>query len=79
MIGIPAHVDECSRMVSEKLNAYCEGMFAAHRMAVQLTIEAATGRMPFCDYPNAGVEITTAGLRPAFRTVKANSRRLSRR
>ncbi len=66
-------------MVSEKLSAYSEGLFAAHRLAIQLMVEATTGRMPFSDYPNAGAEIATAGLRPALRTVKANARRLSRR
>lgn len=79
MIGIPAHTGECNRMVSEKLSAYSEGLFAAHRLAIQLMVEATTGRMPFSDYPNAGAEIATAGLRPALRTVKANARRLSRR
>jgi hypothetical protein len=38
-----------------------------------------TGRVDVTAIPEAFASIAVAGLRPAFRTVKANSRRLSRR
>jgi hypothetical protein len=38
-----------------------------------------TGRLGFADMPHVSAAIAAAGLRPAFRTVKANSRRLRRR
>jgi hypothetical protein len=39
---------------------------------------AATGKLDFVEMQHAPAAIIEASLRPAFRTVKANSRRLSR-
>ena len=46
---------------------------------VRLAGAAMTGRVDLTAIPEAFATDPVAGLRPAFRTVKANSRRLSRR
>ena len=70
---------EMSRMVNEKTAAFIQGAFAAQREAMRLTGAAMTGQLDVTDLTHAAASITDAGLRPAFRTVKANSRRLSRK
>jgi hypothetical protein len=77
--GKPHHAPELERMVSEKTSAMVEGAFNAQREMLRLTGAAMTGRLDFSEMPDAAVAIASAGLRPALRTVKANSRRLSRR
>lgn len=69
---------EFGRMVSEKAAAAVEGAWDAHVEAMRLTRDAMTGRMQFQDLAGAAAQIAAAGLRPAFRRVKANSRRLRR-
>ena len=56
---------EMQRMISEKAAALANGMLDAQREMMRL--------------PHVSAAIAAAGLRPAFRTVKANSRRLRRR
>jgi hypothetical protein len=70
---------ELSRMVSEKTGALMKGAFDAQREALRLMGEAATGRLKADEFAGAATQIAAAGMRPAFRTVRANSRRLSRR
>jgi hypothetical protein len=72
------HAQERNRMLHEKTNAMIEGTFAAQGAMLDLVGTAMTGRLNLQSMMNAPVSIMTAGLRPAFRTVKANARRLSR-
>ena len=66
-------------MVTEKTAAMVEGAFAAQMEIVKLAGAAMTGSLKVQDIPHMPAAIAAAGLRSAFRTVKANSRRLSRR
>ena len=70
---------EFSRMMSEKTSAMIEGAWDAQREAMRFMGDAATGRLQASDLADAAANVAAAGLRPAFRTVKANSRRLQRR
>jgi hypothetical protein len=70
---------EMTRMVSEKVAAVFEGAIDAQRETMKFVAAAATGQLKFDDIAGAPVTIAAAGLRPAFRTVKANSRRLHRK
>ena len=69
---------EMGRMISEKAAAMIEGAFDAQIETMRIAGAAATGRLPFADLAGAAANIAAAGLRPAFRRVKANSRRLQR-
>jgi hypothetical protein len=73
------HDAEIGRMVAEKTTAAVDGFFAAQKAIIRLGGAAMTGRVDVTAIPEAFASIAVAGLRPAFRTVKANSRRLSRR
>jgi hypothetical protein len=77
--GGSGHAPEMTRMVSEKTSAMIEGMFDAQKEMMRLCAAAATGRLEFTDVAEAAGSIAEAGLKPAFRRVKANSRRLSRK
>jgi len=77
--GKARNVPELNRMVSEKTAAMVDGAFAVQREMLQLTGKAITGALSFQDVADMPANIASAGLRPALRTVKANSRRLSRR
>jgi|SRR5947208_1002483 hypothetical protein len=68
---------EMTRMVEEKSAALAEGIFAANLEMVRLIGGVSRGH--FAPLLNAPLTIAHAGLRPAFRTVKANARRLNRR
>lgn len=70
---------EFGRMVSEKAAAAFEGAWDAQVEALRIAGRAATGRLQLEDLAEAPADIAAAGLRPAFRRVKANSRRLHRR
>jgi hypothetical protein len=70
---------EFSRMVSEKAAAIVEGAWDAQMEALRIAGQAVTGRLELSDLAGAPADIAAAGLRPAFRRVKANSRRLHRR
>jgi hypothetical protein len=76
--GRTAH-PEYGRMIGEKTAAMLEGTLDAQAEAMRIAAEAATGRMAFADMAGAPARIAAAGLRPAFRRVKANSQRLGRR
>jgi hypothetical protein len=68
---------EATRMVDEKAAAFIEGCIAANMEAVRMVSAVATGQLG--SLWNAPMTIASAGLRPAFRTVNANARRLNRR
>jgi hypothetical protein len=65
-------------MVHEKIAAAIEGALNARNETFRLLMAAATGKLHFVEMPHAPAAIIKASLRPAFRTVQANSRRLSR-
>ena len=76
--GEAQHGPEMARMVSEKATAMIEGVFDAQKEMLRLAGAAASGRLDLADFASAPASIAEAGLRPAFRRVRANSRRLSR-
>lgn len=71
------HQAETARMVDEKGAAFFEGMLAANLEAFRVMTAAATGQVEALMH--APFTIATAGLKPAFRTVNANAKRLNRR
>jgi hypothetical protein len=77
--NVSPHDAEIGRMMAEKTTAAVDGFFAAQKAMIRLAGAAMTGRVDFTAIPEAFATVAVAGLRPAFRTVKANSRRLSRR
>ena len=68
---------EATRMIDEKAAAMIEGCIAANMEAVRMFSAAAMGQ--FGSLWNAPMAIASAGLKPAFRTVNANAKRLNRR
>lgn len=67
---------EATRMVDEKAAAMVEGALLANMEMVRIAGAAAMGRPQ--DLGAASIAIAAAGMRPAFRTVRANARRLNR-
>jgi hypothetical protein len=72
------HQTELNLMVHEKFTAAIDGALNARTETFRLLMAAATGKLDFVEMQHAPAAIIEASLRPAFRTVKANSRRLSR-
>jgi len=68
---------EATRMVDEKAAALIEGCVAANIEAIRMFSAAAMGQV--APLANAPLTIASAGLKPAFRTVNANAKRLNRR
>ena len=68
---------EGARMVDEKTSALIEGSLNAGMEMMRAWGAMATGN--FDAVCNAPLAIANAGLRPAFRTVNANAKRLNRR
>jgi hypothetical protein len=68
---------EATRMADEKAAAFIEGCVAANMEAVRMFSAAAMGE--FAPLWNAPMTIASASLRPAFRNVNANAKRLNRR
>jgi hypothetical protein len=68
---------EAARMVDEKARALIEGCLAANLEAVRVLGAIMTGQV--ASLWNAPMTIASAGLKPAFRTVNANAKRLNRR
>ena len=77
--GQDRHQTELHLMVHEKIAALIDGALAAQAEVFRLFGAAATGKLDFVEMPLAPAAMVEASLGPAFRTVKANSRRLSRR
>jgi hypothetical protein len=67
---------ECARMVDEKAAAMIEGGLAASMEMYRAFNGALMGQ--FAPLMNAPIAIASAGLKPAFRRVNANARRLGR-
>jgi hypothetical protein len=70
---------EGARMVDEKLAAMVEGVVEANMEMVRLASAAVMGQLRADEMAAAPATIAAASLRPAFRTVRANARRLHRR
>lgn len=68
---------EAARMVEEKTAALATGIVNANLEAARVLTAASLGN--FAALRNAPATIAAAGLRPAYRTVRANARRLSRK
>lgn len=68
---------EMTRMVDEKSTAFVDGYIAANMEMLRVFSAAAMGQ--FGPLFNAPVTLANAGLRPAFKTVNANARRLNRK
>jgi hypothetical protein len=68
---------EATRMVNEKAAAFVAGCIDANLELMRICGAAAMGR--FGPTRDAPVTLARAGLRPAFRKVKANAKRLNRR
>ena len=77
LAGAAERQAEATRMVDEKSAAFIEGCVAANIEAVRMFSQAAMGQ--FAPLANAPLAIMGAGLKPAFRTVNANAKRLNRR
>ncbi len=69
---------EVARMFDEKAAAMVEGAVLANMEFMRLAGVAATGRMRPEEVGAAAAGIAAAGLKPAYRTVRANARRLQR-
>lgn len=67
---------ELNRMIAEKAAAFTEGSFEAQREVAAITRAALTGKLDPVDAANS---IAAAALKPSFRAVKANARRLSKK
>src|SRR5215208_7350975 len=65
-------------MLAEKTAAMVKGAFAVQLELARIASAAMTGSLKIQDITHIPVALAGAGLRIAFRTVKANSRRLCR-
>jgi hypothetical protein len=70
---------EAFRMVDEKAAAMVEGALLANLEVARLVGAVATGQMRPHDLGVAPIRVAAAGLKPAFRRVNANAKRLTRR
>jgi hypothetical protein len=70
---------EQSRFIPEKAAAAVEGALSANAEAVRLIGAAALGRLTASELADAPFAIAAAGMKPAFRTVRGNAKRLARR
>jgi len=68
---------ETTRMVNEKTTAFVAGCVAANMEVMRIWSAAAMGRLG--PARSAPVAIAQASLKPAFRKVKANAKRLNRK
>jgi hypothetical protein len=71
--GMPSRdAAELNRMVSEKVAAAASGMVAAQTETTRIAAKALTDKKT----SYASTAVAAAALKPAFRTVKANAKRL---
>jgi hypothetical protein len=68
---------EMARMVLEKAGA--AGAFDGQKAALRLSADALAGKLKPTDMAAAPAEIAMASLKPAFRRVRSNSKRLGRK
>jgi hypothetical protein len=79
VVPIAQRQAEAARMVDEKSAAMVEGALLANMELMRIAGAAAAGRMRPQDIGSIPLALAAAGMRPAFRTVHANARRLNRR
>ena len=70
---------EMTRMVTEKAGAAVAGALDGQKLLLRLGAVALAGKLKPDDLASAPAAITAASLKPAFRRVRTNSKRLSRR
>jgi hypothetical protein len=70
---------EMARMVLEKASAAVAGAAEGQKVALRLSADALAGKLKSTDMATAPATIAVASLKPALRTVRSNSKRLSRR
>jgi hypothetical protein len=70
---------EMARMVLEKAGAAVAGAFDGQKAALRLSADALAGKLKPSDMAVAPATVAVASLKPAFRKVRSNSKRLSRR
>ena len=76
--GKERHAHELNRMVGEKASAMFDGALDANKEFMRLAADAVMRPFDLAAMTQNSASIVDAALRPAFRRVKANSRRLSR-
>ena len=76
--GNKQHARELNRMVGEKVGAMIEGAFHANTEILRLANDTIKHPFDLAAMTRISASIFDAALRPAFRRVKANSRRLSK-
>lgn len=76
--GRERHARELNRMVSEKAGAAFDGVVDANKEFMRLAADAIMRPFDLAAMTQNSASIVDAALRPAFRRVKANSRRLSK-
>ena len=80
-LGAPGkewHARELNRMVAEKASAMVEGVLDANREFLRIGADTMLRPFDFAAMTQNAAAIADAALRPAFRRVEANSRRLSK-
>jgi hypothetical protein len=76
--GKGRHAREVNRMVGEKAGAIIDGVFDVQKEILRLAAGAMRRPLDLAVMTQTSASIVDAALRPAFRRVKANSRRLSK-
>ena len=76
--GKERHARELNRMVAEKASATVEGVLDANREFLRIGADTLLRPFDYAAMTQNSASIADAALRPAFRRVKANSRRLSK-
>ena len=76
--GKERHARELNRMAGEKAGAMIEGAFDAQKEILRLAANVMRRPFDLAAMTQNSASIVDAALRPAFRRVKANSRRLSK-
>lgn len=76
--GKERHARELNRMVGEKAGAMIDGAFDAQKEMLRLAVNTVKRPFDLAAMTQNSASIVNAALRPAFRRVKANSRRLNK-
>jgi hypothetical protein len=76
--GKKRHARELNRMVGEKTSVMFDGVIDANREFMRLAADTVMRPFDLAAMTQNSASIVDAALRPAFRRVKANSRRLSK-
>jgi hypothetical protein len=74
--GKERHARELNRMVGEKASAMFDGVLDANKEFLRIAADTIMRPFDLAAMTQNSASIVDAALRPAFRRVKANSRRL---